>query len=724
MKLKTALITTFVLFFFSFFFLNISGAQVFVPMDTDDVIVSANITTDLYTQLSLEPATVEIRQPANVNITALTSSGTARPSRNIIIYIQGNSAGIVITQPPLTNAFGSTTGNVSSTIPGTYTVCAKDITEGYDILIIDCETLYVIPVVAPVMLPEPQYTKGNSNIVMWNMSGSGIYQYYVEVSKDGSFLSVDNNSGWISNLAYEFNNLQNTTMYFYRVKARNTFGGESSWSNIVFSVQDSSGPAIDLISISGVGENNTSQWDGNFTVNMKYRIKDNVGISSKEFWCVGDNDSKYECTYTSSVSGDFWNISLKLKDLATDENGYLFNSYTFCVEAIDFVSNVTRNCTAKLDVPDKEIDDDTPPTEPPVIPEKPKPPSPPIVNVIKEIAKDLIDNTIGKLEPIDLQNITVTTTSANITIGLGFLLTALGNIPYFILQVILAILSLLGFRKKGNVTGYVYNSLTKEPIMQAIVRIFNESNELVWTDVTDSHGYFRSTDLEDAEYYIKVTARDYSFPSKIVFGKTDFPFENVYHGDPFLTMDKKIPNFSIPMDQQEVGIFRKVIAKFISRTKSLWKSLHILLFLFGLIFSIYALYTTNLIWNYVVVVLYIPALIALIFSLFNKKEKYGIVKDEENNYIEGAIVALNEKEFGKLVSKRVTDSLGRYRFIVNKGVYDISIMNSDLKLINKDKLLGLEIEKDGGSILSPDIIVKKLEDSTKGEKVEEPLKEL
>ena len=178
------------------------------------------------------------------------------------------------------------------------------------------------------------------------------------------------------------------------------------------------------------------------------------------------------------------------------------------------------------------------------------------------------------------------------------------------------------------------------------------------------------------------------------------------------------------MDQVEVSNFEKIIARFISRSKALWKSLHIFLFFFGLIFSIYALFVTRIWWNYIIVVAYIPATIALLISFFGKKDRYGVVKDEKGEAIEGAIVGLSEKEFDKLVSKRVTNSLGRYRFIVNKGVYNISVMNSDLKVIDTDKLTELKVEKEGGSILCPDIIVKRLEDSNKDENVEKPLKEL
>jgi len=92
--------------------------------------------------------------------------------------------------------------------------------------------------------------------------------------------------------------------------------------------------------------------------------------------------------------------------------------------------------------------------------------------------------------------------------------------------------------------------------------------------------------------------------------------------------------------------------------------------------------------------------------------------------VAGAIVGLKEKEFGKLVSKRVTDKSGKYRFLVDKGVYSLSILNSDLKLVDEEKYSELVVEKEGGEILAPRIKVKRLEDDVKDEDIIEPLDEL
>jgi hypothetical protein len=604
-------------------------------------------------------------------------------------------------------------GYVSSVVPGTYTVCAKDVTDGLEIFIADCETLYVVPVPAPQMLPEPEYTKGDSNIVMWNMVGSGVYEYYVEVSTTSDFSTVLNNSGWINNLAFEFDNLKDGQIYFYRVKARNSYGVEGGWSNVVFSVQDDQGPQIEYIGISDMEENTNVNWERDFEISIRYRITDNVAVASKDFWCLANDGSRYDCLHTAKESGDFWDITIQLKYLEKTASGNLFGEYRFCVEATDSVNNVTRNCEAKLEVtieiPEEEI---------------PEPTVPPIITQIIDRLDKFFDETLLKLKQAPLDSITVTTTVINLAIGFGFLIAIFSSLPYIFLQLFLSLLSLLGFRKKSNVSGYVYNSVTKEPIRLAVVRLFNEVHELVWTSVTDSNGYFMAPEVEDGEYYITVTARNYTFPSKIVYGKKDFPLENVYHGDPFLTKDEEIPNFSIPLDPVDMKASRIRIAKIFSSTKLIWQIILIVLFVFGLSLSILAVVVTKVWWNYVMVALYIPALLSLFFNMFSKSSKFGIVWDTEGKPVEGAIVGLKEKDFGKLVSKRVTNNLGRYKFLVDRGVYEMSVLNSDLKVVDGKELESVEIEKKGGEILAPNITVKRLEDEVGEEGLIEPLEEL
>jgi hypothetical protein len=363
-----------------------------------------------------------------------------------------------------------------------------------------------------------------------------------------------------------------------------------------------------------------------------------VNISNVTFLCVLEDGTVNECVGNVVYSGEILKVNIILSELEKTLEYQLFESYEFCVEASDSVGNVERKCNINLEFPYKDTPDDS---------EKPiKPVKPPVkkrkddLEILIEDIVEILDDTIGKLGGDNLQNITVTATTATVTVGVGAMLISLGYLPYILIEVVLSLLSFLGFRKKGNVSGYVYDSITKEPISQAIVRIFDMNNSLIWTDVTDGNGYFVTPELDDDEYLIKVIAHKYIFPSKIVFGKEDFPLENVYHGSMFYVKDGVVPKFSIPLDMKDIKESKIKRLRVFSSLKWLFKSFHLLLFLFGLNFSIYTLYLNRLWWNYLILFLYLPSFILLVKNIFGEKERWGVVEDEEGNVLSDVVIGL------------------------------------------------------------------------------------
>ena len=182
---------------------------------------------------------------------------------------------------------------------------------------------------------------------------------------------------------------------------------------------------------------------------------------------------------------------------------------------------------------------------------------------------------------------------------------------------------------------------------------------------------YKTPELDDGKYFITVTARDYEYPSKVVLGGTDFPLENVYHGALFTVSNGKTPDFSIPLDSNEATRAQIAKERVLSRTKWLWKILHFVLFAVGLTFSLYALKTNPVWWNYLILFLYIPSLILLLILLIGRRDKFGIVKDSEGEVVKDITVYLSDSEFDKVVATRVTDENGRYRFLVDPGLYTL-----------------------------------------------------
>lgn len=808
-----------VLFFviLSFFLLDATASVLsFFNVET-----SVTVGNDIYSQLSLSPQNVQKSRPSDVLIVAYNGDGTPKKNRDIEIYVDGNSTNVTITQPPLTDSTGKTTGKISSSVAGTYRVCARDITGGISVEIQQCELLYVTPVAVPTMASEPQFTAGTSNTVSWAILGSNSYQYYVEIATDSDFSNVVGSSGWVSSLSTTFSDLSSGQIYYYRVKATNEWGGESGWSNVVYSVQEASAPLITLISVVKPSNATTETFDPQLPVTITYRIEDNMSVASREIWVLLPTGEKVSVPYTPVLNGNIWIVNIKLGDLPKDANGYLFTAYSFYVEAEDNMGNMSWDNSASVNFPEPYV----PPVLPPVIPPEqpqnpsdpgipvrlskendktpswtwvpsydsngnvvtkyivewcsnesftnceaysvlidsnsfthstpllegkwyfrvkgmskddlvsnwsitnfsikktevvPKPPIPPVVEPpkqtnwftekisepVKKVSENILENTVGKLDEKTVQVFNVGTIVTNVAVGMGMILTMLGTIPYLLVQTSLAFLSLVGFRVNGNISGYVYDSVTKDPIKNAVLRIYNEANELAWTDVSDYKGRFRTPEIKNGKYYIKVSGRDYKYPSSIVVGNTDFPLENVYQGGVFEVTDGSIPKFSIPLDQSELSKVKIFSERFFSRSKWFWKPLHAGIFVLGLAFSAYAVKVNPVWWNYFILLLYIPSLVLLIFSLFGRKEKYGFVKSEKGQKLEGVTIHLIENEFEKVQSTRVTDSRGRYRFIADKGIFTIDVVDKKYLLVKPELYRNIKIKKDGSTVLCPNLVVK------------------
>ena len=692
MMIKTALIKLSVLL--AFFLLVPSVFAQTLDPSNDSVNVSAYINVDLYSTVTVSPNTVEIYQPSNVEVRVLTPMGVGIPGRQIFIY----GTGLDVIQPlSLTDATGRAFGTVSSTVPGTYSVCAKDTTFGFDILIQNCSTLYVVPVPVPTMLPEPQYTKGLTNMVMWGSLGAS-YKYNVQVSEFSDFRSIKAEAGYISSTSFEFTNLENGKMYFYRVRAQNQYGGLSAWSNITYSVQDAQAPTVEVLDMGNIGENTTTQWDPNYELTFLIRVTDNLQLNEAKFFCLNSVGDLEVCTNNYSLEGDLLTVRIKLDDLEKVSDIYLKESYKFCVEADDIAGNVVRYCNIVLNIPLKQVEEEKPPT--------PVTPTPPVVSDIEKIVEDItviLDDTVGKLDPSDLERVTtatsVVTASSAIVVAAG----TFAALPYFFLQLFLNLLSLLGFRKGAKPVGFVYDSVSKDAISQAIVRIYDEEGHMVWTDVTDGNGYFTAK-LKQGRYKIEVKASRYEFPSKVVFGKEDAPITNVYHGEVFEVGENREINFSIPLDPLEESQLRVKLEAFWTRTKFIVHLLHILLFLIGLTLAFYTYYSNPTTLSLIVLLLFVPTFFLVLRNIFFSKDIYGVVKDMQGNRVEGVTVGLREAEFDKIVAKRITDSHGRYRFFVGEGRYYIEIL--DTKYVVEDIEDGNEVFTEKETLITRDILLK------------------
>lgn len=235
-------------------------------------------------------------------------------------------------------------------------------------------------------------------------------------------------------------------------------------------------------------------------------------------------------------------------------------------------------------------------------------------------------------------------------------------------------LALLGLGKKKRNCGMVYNSVTKEPIKNAVVRIYKTDGALVTTEVTNQLGIFES-DIETGEYKITINASGYKFPSNIVIGTQDLPYENVYTGGNFIYNSSSTISYSIPIDplnkniaEEAIVIVRNGIVKFVNSTANIFVFV-------GLLFTVISYIKLSSTLNLILLIVYIAIVIIGIVMRRQERYRYGKVTDLSGNPVRGVEIGLMETEFNTILAKRVTNDHGKYRFITPGGSYKLVSLN-------------------------------------------------
>ncbi len=290
---------------------------------------------------------------------------------------------------------------------------------------------------------------------------------------------------------------------------------------------------------------------------------------------------------------------------------------------------------------------------------------------------------ISNLDEKTKQGIMTSTAVTTTAVSSFFIFTNLSQLFYSLTHILNVLLALLGFKKKQRPYGYVYDSRTKEPVNMAIVRIFNSEGKLVTTSVTDSKGRFTGN-IEEGIYTLTVSKHSYIFPSSIITGIIDPPTYNIYQNN-FKIGEKQEIEIAVPIDSVENTKDSKLLKKGLLRKILLW--LNVLLLAGGMLFSVYMCVTYPTFLNYFISSLYLIPLSTILFVIAKNEIKYGTVTDSQGRKVAGISILLKEMEFGRIVQRRVTNEKGEYRFILDKGTYQLIIGDkgeSNIFTIQKD----------------------------------------
>lgn len=256
------------------------------------------------------------------------------------------------------------------------------------------------------------------------------------------------------------------------------------------------------------------------------------------------------------------------------------------------------------------------------------------------------------------------------------------------------------FRRKRKKWGVIYNSLTKQPVDLAIVRLYdNSTKKLVQSRVTDKFG--RYTFIAPAgKYYLTVTKPKFDFPSSILQDKKeDVNYLDLYHGELIdVNEDGIVITLNIPLDPQEnFQPAKKLIFQYYLRKIQ-----------YAAAFSAIPLAAVSLAVSPGVFTFTLFIFHCLLFMLFRRlgyqrpPKSWGVIYDKTNKSPIGrAITRIYDKKYNKLLETRVTDAKGRYAFLVDNNVYYLTtekigykpeeVKDIDLVTTKRDEIVDLDI---------------------------------
>ncbi len=251
-------------------------------------------------------------------------------------------------------------------------------------------------------------------------------------------------------------------------------------------------------------------------------------------------------------------------------------------------------------------------------------------------------------------------------------------VPTLLYHFFTYLIGLLGRKKKQDrrFYGTVYDSITKQPLALAIIRIYNkETNKLVSTQVSDKQGRYEAL-LEPANYRLEVTKPTYTFPSQIVTSEIGGNYHAYSNEQGIIVQEQDLVIPDVPLDP--VNAQRQW--QLSSGLKKLWMLLQkvgnylaVPVLFIGSLASILVVITVPDNWiNWLLAIVYVGMLSAQLELRVHAQKAWGVVYDLATNAVLPlATVQLIDPQYGKVVTSRLTDYQGRYSFMPEPGKYVI-----------------------------------------------------
>jgi uncharacterized protein YegL len=245
------------------------------------------------------------------------------------------------------------------------------------------------------------------------------------------------------------------------------------------------------------------------------------------------------------------------------------------------------------------------------------------------------------------------------------------------------LMAALGFRKRRVPWGTVYDSVTKQPIDPAYVVLQDLNGNEVATSITDLDGRYGFL-VPKGQYRIIANKTNYEFPSKKLAGRlSDELYQELYFNEIIdikedgEVITKNIPMDPIKFDWNEFAKKDKKLMKFYSR-RDVWVArITDFLFAAGFIITIISVLVSPIIYNFIILALYL--LMLVLKKTLLKPRAFGYIKEKNtNNPLSFAVIRVFFTGSEHEVIHKVTDMTGKYYCLVPNGKYYTKIENKNL----------------------------------------------
>jgi hypothetical protein len=270
--------------------------------------------------------------------------------------------------------------------------------------------------------------------------------------------------------------------------------------------------------------------------------------------------------------------------------------------------------------------------------------------------------------------------NAAVTVSSTIILASSFNLGAYLQYLITSPLLLFSRRKRKNF-GVVYNAMTKIPIELAIVRLYRVTdNRLIKSVVTNAEGKYFLFVPEAGEYIIKVVKNGFNFPSAYLANvKDDGTFLDVYTTQAIRVTSKDATiAANIPLDPSSKAQFQ---GENRLRFKRFFRVFQRIVSPLGVLLSLFVVLTLPSVFSVVMFIVQIFSLFISIRLAWPKKPKgWGLVTESATrSQLGNVVVRLFEPRYNKLVESTLTDSRGRYSFLLGANEYYVATSNLALR---------------------------------------------